>query len=147
MRARAVEAGYPFYGTIATQPAGAWARLLPEGGAIVDPTLLATLADRNEVDDRVAAGRGGAQAPGVRDVPSHELGAPGREPRGLPRVTDETAHRQAAAAELVDDVATDEPRAPGDEDQFAGSFRKFCQYREGVGPRWPWYLERVSALP
>ena len=55
VQARAVEAGYPFYGTIATQPAGAWARLIPEGGAIVDPTLLATLAAR--VGDTLALGQ------------------------------------------------------------------------------------------
>jgi putative ABC transport system permease protein len=56
VQVRAVEAGYPFYGTILTQPAGRWSSLIPAGGAIVDPTLLAALAAR--VGDTLALGRG-----------------------------------------------------------------------------------------
>src|SRR5262245_30283069 len=40
VQVRAVEGGYPFYGTIATEPAGAWERLEREDGALVDPVLL-----------------------------------------------------------------------------------------------------------
>jgi putative ABC transport system permease protein len=40
---RGVDPGYPFYGTVVTEPRGAWARLGESGGAIVDPALLLTL--------------------------------------------------------------------------------------------------------
>ncbi|PYQ25083.1 MAG: hypothetical protein DMF79_00195 [Acidobacteria bacterium] len=39
----AVEAGYPFYGTIDTAPAGEWGRLAETGGALVDSSLLVAL--------------------------------------------------------------------------------------------------------
>ncbi|MGQ0560308.1 MAG: ABC transporter permease, partial [Gemmatimonadota bacterium] len=37
---RAVESGYPFYGTIETEPRGEWTRLQQGGRAIVDPAVL-----------------------------------------------------------------------------------------------------------
>jgi len=56
-----------------------------------------------------------------------------------------------AAPEAVDDAADavdgHRRRAPGDQDQPVGSFWKFCQYFEGVGPRWPWYFEPMSPVP
>ena len=27
------------------------------------------------------------------------------------------------------------------------SLTKFCQYFDGVGPRWPWYFEPISPVP
>ena len=42
----AVDPGYPFYGTIETAPAGAWARLGETGGAVVDGSLLVALGAR-----------------------------------------------------------------------------------------------------
>jgi putative ABC transport system permease protein len=41
---RAIEPGYPFYGSIETEPRGAWQRLHQGGGVIVDESLLAHLA-------------------------------------------------------------------------------------------------------
>ena len=67
--------------------------------------------------------------------------------RGLTRIPDEAAHGQVTAAQLVDDVATHEARAPRDEDQPAVSFWKFCQYLDGVGPRCPWYFEPIPPVP
>jgi hypothetical protein len=31
--------------------------------------------------------------------------------------------------------------------QVFASLAKFCQYLEGVGPRWPWYLEPIPPVP
>ena len=39
----AVDGGYPFYGEMKTDPPGAWARLAPGGGVVVDPSLLLAL--------------------------------------------------------------------------------------------------------
>jgi len=50
----AVDPGYPFYGAIATDPAGEWDRLAATGGAVVDPSLLVSLGAR--VGDEVALG-------------------------------------------------------------------------------------------
>ncbi|HVR69313.1 MAG TPA: FtsX-like permease family protein [Vicinamibacteria bacterium] len=50
----AVEEGYPFYGTIATDPAGAWGALPRGGGVLVDPSLLTALDAR--VGDALALG-------------------------------------------------------------------------------------------
>ena len=52
----AVEAGYPFYGTIDTAPAGEWGRLAATGGALVDPSLLVSL--NASVGDTLALGEG-----------------------------------------------------------------------------------------
>jgi putative ABC transport system permease protein len=40
---RAIEAGYPFYGNIETEPRGAWQRLQQSGGAVVDESILVHL--------------------------------------------------------------------------------------------------------
>jgi hypothetical protein len=77
----------------------------------------------------------------ICDVALDELAAPGRELRRLAGVTDEAAHREIAAPQLVRDVAAHEAAAPRDQDHPAGSFWKFCQYFDGVGPRWPWYFD------
>ena len=65
----------------------------------------------------------------------------------LAGITDEAAHGQAAAPQLVHDVSAHEAAAPGDQDHPAGSFWKFCQYFDGVGPRWPWYFDPIWPVP
>jgi putative ABC transport system permease protein len=50
----ALEAGYPFYGAIQTEPPGAWPALPEGGGVLVDPSLLAALDAR--VGDTLALG-------------------------------------------------------------------------------------------
>ncbi len=54
VQVRAVEPGYPFYGTIETLPAGEWSRLADSGGALADPSLPIALGI--EVGDRFALG-------------------------------------------------------------------------------------------
>jgi putative ABC transport system permease protein len=49
-----VDPGYPFYGTIVTDPPGAWARLGAGGGAVVDQALLPALGART--GDSIAIG-------------------------------------------------------------------------------------------
>ncbi len=53
VQVRAVEPGYPFYGTIETRPAGRWA-VLSSGKVLVDPTLLTALQAR--IGDTLALG-------------------------------------------------------------------------------------------
>jgi putative ABC transport system permease protein len=55
VQVRAVRGEYPFYGTITTSPADQWARLLPDGGALVEPALLSSLGAR--VGDTLALGQ------------------------------------------------------------------------------------------
>ncbi|MEO8448885.1 MAG: hypothetical protein ABI647_03785, partial [Gemmatimonadota bacterium] len=43
VQVRAIEPGYPFYGTILTEPAGRWANLATSGRVLVDPGLLSAL--------------------------------------------------------------------------------------------------------
>ncbi len=43
VQVKAIEAGYPFYGTIVTAPANRWSGLAGGGRVIVDPTLLTAL--------------------------------------------------------------------------------------------------------
>jgi putative ABC transport system permease protein len=64
----AVDPGYPYYGTIETAPAGEWARLTDKGGAIVEASLLATLAA--EVGDEIVLGEARFVVRGtLRNVP------------------------------------------------------------------------------
>jgi putative ABC transport system permease protein len=53
---RAIEPGYPFYGTVETAPAGRWASLHTGRHAFVDPGLLSTLG--LAVGDTLALGEG-----------------------------------------------------------------------------------------
>ena len=85
------------------------------------------LADRDEVDDRVAAGDRGAEALRVGHVSLDELAAPGLEPLAAAAVADEAAHVVVGGAERVHDVAADEAAAAGDEDHVFASSAKFCQ--------------------
>lgn len=55
VQVRAVRGEYPFYGAITTSPANQWPRLLPEGGALVEPALLSALGAR--VGDTLALGQ------------------------------------------------------------------------------------------
>ena len=105
------------------------------------------LPNRDEVDDRVDAGGRGTEARRIGEVALRKLATPGRELGSPSGITDEAANGQVAAAQLVDDVAPHEARGPSDQDQPVGSFWKFCQYLEGVGPRWPWYFEPMSPVP
>ena len=50
----AVEPGYPYYGTIVTEPAGAWPSLQEGGKVLVDPSLLTALEAR--LGDTLALG-------------------------------------------------------------------------------------------
>lgn len=53
---RAVERGYPFYGTVTTKPAGRWSALQQDPTALVDPSLLAALDA--QVGDTLTLGYG-----------------------------------------------------------------------------------------
>lgn len=50
-----VDVGWPFYGTVTTEPAGIWSNL-QQGGAIVDPSLLTAINAR--IGDTIALGEG-----------------------------------------------------------------------------------------
>jgi putative ABC transport system permease protein len=56
VQVRAVDAGYPFYGTVTTRPAGRWAALQSGPHALVDPALLVALDAR--VGDTLSLGYG-----------------------------------------------------------------------------------------
>ncbi len=54
VRVSAVQPGYPFYGTVITQPAGAWPRLTGSRVTLVDPAFLTSLGA--EIGDTMALG-------------------------------------------------------------------------------------------
>ena len=56
VQVKAVEAGYPFYGTVVTAPANRWPGLSGGGRVIVDPTLLTAL--NAAIGDTLALGEG-----------------------------------------------------------------------------------------
>lgn len=56
VQVRAVEPGYPFYGTIVTEPAGLWRDFASGKGVLVDPVLLPALEAR--LGDTLAIGEG-----------------------------------------------------------------------------------------
>lgn len=56
VQVKAVEPGYPFYGTIVTRPANRWSALTGGGRVIVDPTLITALGAR--IGDTLALGDG-----------------------------------------------------------------------------------------
>lgn len=81
VQAVAVEGGYPFYGSIATDPPEAWSQLGQGGGVLIDPSLLAALGVE----------KGGALALGegrftVRGVVTHVPGDIGMRAAFGPRV-------------------------------------------------------------
>jgi putative ABC transport system permease protein len=63
VQASAVDAGYPFYGEIRTEPAGAWRELHQGRHVVVDPALLTALGAR--VGDTLALGEGRFAITGV----------------------------------------------------------------------------------
>ena len=65
---RAVEPGYPYYGEIRTEPAGAWAALGRGREALVDPALLSSLDAR--VGDSISLGEARFRVAGLlRKIP------------------------------------------------------------------------------
>jgi putative ABC transport system permease protein len=65
---RAVEAGYPFYGQIVTEPAGAWAGLARGREVVADPALLSSLDAR--IGDSISLGETRFRLAGIiRKIP------------------------------------------------------------------------------
>ncbi len=56
VQVKAVQPGYPYYGTIVTSPAARWGSVTAGGRAVVDPALLTAL--RAEVGDTLTLGQG-----------------------------------------------------------------------------------------
>ena len=80
---------------------------------------VADVCDGGEVDDRVATAGGAPGGITVGNVAEHGPDLRGRVVRRLQKVED---HRLVAVGDQpVDDVRTDEPGAPGDEDLHAGA--------------------------
>ena len=76
----AVEPGWPYYGTIGTDPAGAWPELGNGGGALLDPSLLAGLNAR--IGDTLALGDARLLIRGtVTSVPGNVAAAAAFSPR------------------------------------------------------------------
>ena len=76
--------------------------------------------------------------------PCDDLDAERGQARRAIGPADERADVTVLGAKRVDDARPDEARGAGDEDLHDS---KFCQYRDGVGPRWPWYFEPSDAVP
>src|SRR3954452_8461505 len=118
------------------------------GALLHDPLELVrrALPDRDEVDDRVDAFDGRLQARAVRHLAHARL--PGKVARAR-RVADEQLQIVTLVRQCADDVRADEAGPPGDENLHLTVWfaSKFCQYRLGVGPIWPWYLEPSSPVP
>ena len=85
--------------------------------------LCLSLPDRDEVHDAVDPVDGPPQALGVGHVTLGELAARGLELRRLAHVADENADLSAGVAQRTDDVAADEARSAGHEDQHVSSVR------------------------
>ena len=76
----AVEPGWPFYGTIGTEPQGRWTELHEGGGVLLDPTLLAGL--NAELGDTLALGDARLEIRGtVTSVPGNVAAASAFSPR------------------------------------------------------------------
>jgi putative ABC transport system permease protein len=56
VRVSAITGGYPFYGQVRTEPAGAWTRLESDQATLVDPSFLTALGA--EIGDTMALGEG-----------------------------------------------------------------------------------------
>jgi putative ABC transport system permease protein len=69
LQVRALEEGYPYYGTVTTSPAGRWGEHLQSGRVLVDPAVLTQLAV--EVGDTLVVGRTALEiAATVDDLPT-----------------------------------------------------------------------------
>ncbi len=103
--------------------------------------LLAALPDRDEVDDRVHALHGAAEALRVGHVAFGALRSGDRA------FAHECAHVVPGVLDRANHVRADEPGAAGDEDLHDSTRWKFFQYFDGVGPRWPWYFDPSLSAP
>src|SRR5436190_5031500 len=109
--------------------------------------LRTALADRYQVDDGVDAFGGRSQARLVRHLADH---GSAREVAGAGRVADEQLQVVSLAGDRTYDLVADEAGPARDEDlhlDSVASRSKFCQYRLGVGPVWPWYFDPRSPEP
>ena len=76
----AVEPGWPYYGTISTEPEGSWTALHEGGGVLLDPSLIAGLNAR--VGDTLALGDARLEIRGtVTSVPGNVAAASAFSPR------------------------------------------------------------------
>ena len=105
------------------------------------------LADGDEVHDDVLPGGRIPQALRVGHVALHGALAAnaGLAPRA--RLPLQHAHLVTPVDDGVRHGRPDEAGGAGDEDSQTVSRSKFFQYRDGVGPRWPWYLEPSVPAP
>ena len=105
------------------------------------------------MDDGVGALHGRLHARRVGDVALDDLAAEALEVLGTTGVTDETPHRKLVRAQGGGHVAADEAGGAGEQNHgfsaavWPASPSKFCQYRDGVGPVWPLYLEPSPLEP
>ena len=107
------------------------------------------------MDDGVGALHGRLHARRVGDVALDDLAAEALEILGTTGVTDETPHGKLVRAQGGGYVPADETRGAGEQNHgfsaaaaaAASGSAKFCQYRDGVGPVWPLYLEPSPLAP
>ena len=88
--------------------------------------------------------RCGLQALRIGDVAGDDLGPERGQLRSTLGSPGEGPDVVILGQQGLDDRRPDEPGAAGHEDLHDS---KFCQYRDGVGPRWPWYFEPSEAVP
>ena len=72
VQVRAIQGGFPFYGTIETRPAGLWRRWTADRNALVDPGLLVALGAR--VGDTLALGEGRFRIAGTLEKVPGDVG-------------------------------------------------------------------------
>jgi putative ABC transport system permease protein len=122
VQVRAVEPGFPFYGTIETRPSDAWARLGDDRNVLVDPSLLIALDAT--VGDTLAIGLARFRISGVLDrVPGDVEAASAFAPRiFIPfRFVEETALLDIGSR--VDHEAYLRFVSPGEADRVADAYR------------------------
>ena len=128
----AVEPGWPFYGTIGTDPAGAWSELGTGGGVLLDPSLLTGLDAR--VGDTLALGDARLEVRGtVTSVPGNVAAAAAFSPRIYISAKDIEATRLIRFGSRVDYEAYIKLGDPSKSGSLAGSFRTpFRPERVGI---------------
>jgi putative ABC transport system permease protein len=133
VQVRAVEPGFPFYGTIETRPAGVWDRLGDERSVLVDPSLLIALDAA--VGDTLAVGEGRFRILGALErVPGDVEAASAFAPRiYIPqRFVEETALVELGSR--VDHEAFVRLARPADAEVIATAYRAELR-REQAGVR------------
>src|SRR5581483_394416 len=100
--------------------------------------------DRDQLADVGTAGGCRRERLRLHEVPGDELDAARSKMPCALRAPCEHPHLELARAQRVHDRRPDEARPAGDEDLHSS---KFFQYRLGVGPRCPWYLEPSAVVP